>query len=311
MKQAYQDSKFRNASLKLINTINSIIDEYKRSGDTMTVRQLYYQLVARDIIPNTERSYKNTTNLVNEARMCGLIDWSAIEDRTREFTKRSSWTSPAQILRSAASSYHEDMWASQKQRVVVIVEKEALVGVLQRLCHTLDLPMLAARGYPSSTVLREFVLSDVFPAVRAKQKIVILHLGDHDPSGIDMTRDLTKRFETFAEFVAGSVTLHRIALTWEQIEEKKPPPNPAKSSDSRFNGYADRFGESSWELDALSPTYLRELVERHTNQYIDQELWAADKQRITDHKERLEDIAQEFEDGEGEEDDENGDENDE
>ncbi len=298
MKQAYTDQKFRSASLKLINTMNGIIDEYMRDSLTLTVRQLYYQLVARGVIENTERSYKNTTDLVNNARMCGLMDWSAIEDRTREFVKRSSWTSPAQILRSAARSYHEDMWKDQDNRVIVIVEKEALAGVMEGLCHRLDMPMLAARGYPSGTVLREFVLSDILPAVRKDQRIVILHLGDHDPSGIDMTRDLTERFGLFAGRESSEITLKRIALSMEQIEEQRPPPNPAKSSDSRFKDYAEKYGESSWELDALSPKYLTTLIEQHAREYIDQEVWDDAEANIEEQKERLTEIAQTFEEGE-------------
>lgn len=294
MKQAYVDSKFRQSSLLLIQKMNVIIDEYTRTRDTLTVRQLYYQLVARGIIPNTERSYKNTTSLVNDARMCGLIDWDAIEDRTREMVTRGRWRSPVSMIEACAQQYHQDLWEGQEYRVFAIVEKEALAGALGRVCTEMDIPLLPARGYPSSTVLREVALQTLRPAVCAGQQVIILHLGDHDPSGIDMTRDLDKRIETFMGEYAEHVQLRRIALSMQQIEEEKPPPNPAKQTDSRFDGYAKLFGDQSWELDALSPTYLRALVRTEAEKYIDEDKMQDIRDEIADIKSRLEDVAEEF-----------------
>ena len=71
MKEFYTDTNFRPASLDLIGKIERIMQEYIADGFVLTVRQLYYQLVARDIIPNTEWSYKNTVSLVNNARLAG------------------------------------------------------------------------------------------------------------------------------------------------------------------------------------------------------------------------------------------------
>src|ERR1700731_3541987 len=101
-KQFYRSVNFRESSLALIDTMNGICDEYMAQGFVLTVRQLYYQLVARGIIPNTERSYKNTTSLANDARLAGLMDWDAIEDRTRSFIKRPRWDSGNEILASVA-----------------------------------------------------------------------------------------------------------------------------------------------------------------------------------------------------------------
>lgn len=240
MKQQYLNIAFKPASLKLIATCEQIIESYQAMGFTLTVRQLYYQLVARDIIENTLQSYKSITSLVNDARMAGLLDWDAIEDRTRDFVRRTRWEDGAHILRAAADSFHIDMWDNQGARPIVIVEKEALVGVLQPLCHQFDVPLLAARGYPSGTVLREFVENDVYGS--NGQPIVILHLGDHDPSGIDMSRDLEERVKLFAEDYDSEITPLRLALNYDQIEQLKPPPNPAKSTDSRFASYRKRFG---------------------------------------------------------------------
>ena len=278
-KECYQETSFKEASLKKIAVMNSLIAEYQRQGYVLTVRQLYYQLVARDYIENTLRSYKNTANLINDAKMSGLIDWDAIEDRTREFLTGAHWSSGGEIIRACAEQYNEDRWAEQETRVFVIIEKEALVGVLQQTCKNYDVPILAARGYPSGTVLREFAKRMLLPAIRAGQAIRILHLGDHDPSGIDMTRDLEDRLSMFTYGQIEYAT-NRIALTMDQIEDQNPPENPAKQTDSRFEDYQQRFGDSSWELDALSPQFLNDLVEENIQQEIDEDAWERTKQRV-------------------------------
>lgn len=292
-KQFYKHFEFRAAALKTIDLVNGIVSEYIAQGYRLTVRQLYYQLVARGFIENTERSYKRTTGLVNDARLAGLIDWDAIEDRTRSFAKRPHWETGNDILDAVAGQYYADMWRGQDARVFVIVEKEALAGVLEGICHTLDMPLLAARGYPSGTVLREFAKVDLARCDAEGQGAVILHLGDHDPSGIDMSRDLEERLQLFNEWGV-DIRFKRIALNMPQIEEHNPPPNPAKSTDSRFMDYVEKFGEESWELDALAPQYLSQLVEEHTREYIDTELWDERAQWVTDTRARLQDTADNF-----------------
>lgn len=283
-RECYKEIRFKSATLAMIGVINKIISEYQEAGYTLTVRQLYYQLVARDIIPNNEKSYKSTASILNDARIAGLIDWDAIEDRTRQFISRGRWDSPYDIVSACAKQYHSDPWATQDFRVFLIVEKEALVGVFQRVCHEFDVPLLAARGYPSASVVREFVDQEIISASEF-QEVVILHFGDHDPSGIDMTRDLEDRFDMFS--YGGRYTLKRMALNYDQVRAYKPPPNPAKMTDARFVEYKRRYGVSSWELDALQPEVLDKLARDEIQRHIDATTWAewerkvrADRQRI-------------------------------
>lgn len=294
-KECYIERNFKPASTKLIAVMEAIIREYQAQGYSLTVRQLYYQLVARDVIENTLRSYKNTASLINDGKMAGLLDWDAIVDRTREFMVRSHWTSGGQIIRATSEQYFEDMWTTQDFRVFAIVEKEALVGVLEDTCRRYDVPLLAARGYPSGTVLREFAQMHLLPTLRKGQGLRILHLGDHDPSGIDMTRDLTERMSLFTYGQCDYTEVHRIALTMDQVEEVNPPENPAKMTDSRFDDYAAKYGESSWELDALSPSYLNELLESKIQDGIDDDAWEERKTRIEFVKDQLAERADEQE----------------
>lgn len=267
--ERYKEITFKTKTLQQIDRINAIIEEYLDAGYTLTVRQLYYQLVARDIIPNNEKSYKQTTSIVNDARVAGLIDWDAIEDRTRSFEQRSRWSRPQDILTASARQYHTDPWATQDKRLFLVVEKEALVGVFSRVCHEFDVPLLAARGYPSASVVRDFAKREIEES--DGKDVVILHFGDHDPSGIDMTRDLEERFGLFGW--NGEFTLKRMALNLDQIEELKPPPNPAKTTDARFVKYRQRFGDKSWELDALPPTVLSDMARNEILTHVDPRAW--------------------------------------
>ncbi len=289
MKERYQTFNFRPDTKKLIAQINGIVEEYIKQGFRLTVRQLYYQLVSRDIIPNTEKSYKKIVGTVTDGRIGGLIDWEAIEDRTRGFITRSRWNSPQEILQASAQGYHEDLWSTQECRLFCIIEKEALVSVFERVCREYDVPLLAARGYPSVSTLREFANSEV---ASCDQRVILLHLGDHDPSGIDMSRDLRERIALFSRNTPVEFT--RLALNMDQVEELKPPPNPAKQTDARYADYESKFGNSSWELDALSPTYLNNLLRSEFNLYIDFDRWDEKRQQIEEKKKKIAALAAQF-----------------
>lgn len=275
-KIAYKDVNFQSGSLETINLAIGIVDEYENQGYDLTLRQLYYQLVARGYIPNNERSYKRIGNLINDARLAGLIDWHAITDRTRSMHKNNHWDNPAQIIRASIQQYAIDTRESQPNYIEVWVEKEALVDVVGKACKGLDVPFFACRGYVSQ--------SEMWAASRRfygnGRDNYIIHLGDHDPSGVDMTRDITDRMELFG----ANVEVRRIALNFDQIEQYAPPPNPAKITDSRANGYIDRYGSESWELDALNPATLKELITDEVLLLTDMDLW--DEERSREMKEK-------------------------
>ena len=284
----YEDKKFAAQTMATIDNAIFIINEYEAQGFSLTLRQLYYQFVARALIPNTDQSYKRLGNIISDARRAGLIDWDAIIDRTRHLRQLSSWSDPESILRSARDSYHEDLWANQPNRVEVWIEKDALVGVIQKTCDELDVPYFSCRGYVSDSAM----WAGAMRAIRLNNKdqnTILLHLGDHDPSGIDMSRDIEDRLDMFTYSPTKIVEVKRIALTMTQIEELKPPPNPAKITDSRFATYVAQHGKSSWELDALEPQYIADLLNTSILAHRDEELWEqaeddqeANRQKLTD-----------------------------
>ena len=298
-KISYIEKKFRPATLATIETANRIIDEYADQGFDLTLRQLYYQMVARGYIENSERSYKNFGNVIADGRLAGLIDWDRIVDRTRNLQVNGHYRDPGHIMEAAVNSYQIDKWSRQPYRIEVWVEKDALSGVVDPVCRRLDIPYFACRGYTSQSEMWE-AGQRLARWRRAKQTPVILYLGDHDPSGIDMTRDVIDRLQLFA----GGIQVDRLALNWDQVEQYNPPPNPAKLTDSRADAYIARFGGESWELDALNPTILAGLIENIVAQLRDAALWAEAVEeeeeglsQLQSAAERWQDIA-EFLDGE-------------
>jgi len=256
MKISYINKTFRKSSLALIKQANEIIEEYAQEGYDLTLRQLYYQFVARDIIANKMTEYKRLGSVINDARLAGLINWDSIIDRTRNYESLSHWNSPADIIQSAADSYAIDTRADQGEYIEVWVEKDALVGVIEQACDPLDVGYLSCRGFVSQSEMWVAAQRFIIHEHRHRQDTFLIHLGDHDPSGIDMTRDIQDRLRIFGS----SVEVERIALTMEQIEEYQPPPNPAKTTDSRYESYRRVFGDDSWELDALDPRVLTEII---------------------------------------------------
>ena len=251
----YQTKRFRAATLALIERANTIVDEFAAKGFDLTVRQLFYQFVARGLLPNEQRQYDRLGNIVSDARLCGLMDWARIVDRTRHHRSNAHWASPSSVIHSAAESYANDKWEEQPNRVEVWIEKDALIGVVTGVCRELDVGHFACRGYNSQSAMWR-AAQRLRGYEKMGQRTVIIHLGDHDPSGIDMTRDIQDRLRLFGS----SVDVARIALNMDQIEAQQPPPNPAKNTDSRFEQYLAAFGSDCWELDALDPTYLSDLV---------------------------------------------------
>lgn len=280
-KYQYREINFRPASMQLIEIINGVIEEYTAQGYDLTLRQVYYQLVARDFIPNNERSYKNIGNLINDARLAGMIDWLAIQDRTRNLRRNSHWSSPSDIMGSVMYSYAIDKRSDQPNYVEVWVEKDALIGIVQKEASLLDVPCFSCRGYVSASEM--WAAAQRFIRQSHRERRVILHLGDHDPSGKDMTRDIAERLELFG----ADVEVIRIALNWDQIDEYGPPPNPAKLSDSRAGAYIREYGCESWELDALEPKILSGLIRNNVYDLTDIDLLEKASSREDVHREEL------------------------
>jgi hypothetical protein len=312
MRIVYETKRFSADTLQTIQQANEILEEYAQQGFDLTLRQLYYQFVARGLIPNVERSYKRLGSIVNDARMAGYIDWDLLVDRTRNVRMLQHWDDPAHIIRATARSFKVDLWAKQGDYVEVWIEKDALVGVIAGVSEELDVPYFSCRGYTSQSEMWG-ASQRLLEQMLAGKRITIIHLGDHDPSGIDMTRDIEDRLRIFiatdyitrhadeldgwddlsdlnqdltmrqwGNEVLDRLEIRRIALNMDQINQYNPPPNPAKMSDSRAHGYVQEYGDKSWELDALPPDVLSNLVRTSVEALIDSDAWDAEIEREQD-----------------------------
>ena len=291
---AFIDRQFQAKTLAIIDAANAICAEYAAQGLNMTLRQLYYQFVARGLIRNKQSEYDRLGSIVNDARLAGLLDWNYIVDLTRELDTLPHWNSGAEAQASIAEWYLFDKWATQEQRVEVWIEKEALAGVIAPICRELDVPYFAVRGYNSQSAAFES-WKRALANRDAGQGTIIVHLGDHDPSGIDMTRDNRTRFSIFGG-VEDYVEVERIALNMDQVRQYNPPPNPAKLTDSRVGDYLARFGSSSWELDALSPDVLSDLIRRAVESNRDDALWQEAVAAEEQHRKLLKAVSDRWDD---------------
>lgn len=268
MKICYETQAFTLPETRaVIEQAEAICEDYSRQGYSLTLRQLYYQFIARDLFPasrangtggtkNTERNYKWLGDLVSKARIGGLIDWSHLTDRTRGHDGGDAgWPDPQSAIESVTSWYGITHWDGQPEYLEVWIEKEALADVISRPASQYDVAHMATKGYLSQSEMH--TAAKRLRGIESKgRKCTILYLGDHDPSGLDMTEDIRRRMELFR----CGAEVERLALNMDQVEELNPPPSPAKITDSRAADYIERYGDDSWELDALDPATLEGLV---------------------------------------------------
>jgi hypothetical protein len=261
----YRPKDFNPAHQDKINKANTIITEYKAEGYELTLRQVFYQFVSRGFISN------------------------AIIDHTRELDALPHWKNPADIIEDCASQFRIDKWADQPRRVEIWIEKDAMETIVKPICQELDVPFFSCRSqstmWQAAMRLKRYIEND--------QKPLVLHFGDHDPSGIDMTRDIRARLEEFSE---GNIDLRRIALNRDQIEQYGPPPNPAKITDSRSTKYIAEHGGESWELDALEPRVITALVRDTVNMVLDKKKWKIATIKQQEHRDQLQAVSDKWTD---------------
>lgn len=275
----YREANFNLARKKMIVAINDILTQY---NGKVSVRQIYYRLVAADAIPNKQTEYDKVQSLVTDARYAGLIDWDAVEDRGREPVRAEEWKDGRSALEDITTRFRMDRWKTQPYYVELWVEKAALAGVLWPIAADYHVTLMVNKGYSSASAMKDGADRIKWRA-REGKRVVILYVGDHDPSGLDMLRDVPERLLEFG--CPSDIDVRGIALTWAQIKQFKPPPNYVKRkddpklykdvdgslADSRAQSYVEQFGEESYEVDALPPKDLDLITRTALNAYIDKD----------------------------------------
>lgn len=269
--RAYEKRTFTEERAGRIARIRGVVEEYGREGMNITVRQCYYQFVARGWAPSGDRTYSQVQSDLNAGRMAGLVPWYLVEDRGRTLRGIRSWTSPQAGVRELREQYRLDLWADQDWRPEVWVEKRALEGVVGDVCSADDLRVdyYATGGYDSQS--QQWRAGQrMADYVRRGQRPIVFYLGDHDPSGLDMTRDVRDRLSLFAGV---PVIVQRLALNMDQIERYSPPPFDVKMGDARSGDYVLEHGRTAWELDALEPRVLKTLIRDAVLMIKNQDQW--------------------------------------
>jgi hypothetical protein len=261
MKMQYKLINFRADSLTKIDLANEIINSY--DGLKLTLRQLYYQFVTRNAIPNRENSYKALGNLISDARLAGLLDWDAIEDRVRVPRIPSEFDNIQDLVEAALRSYRLPRWKDQKWYVELWCEKDAISNILAPMAEKYHVVRMVNRGYSSQSAMYD--TAQRFLGQDDVKRKCLLYLGDHDASGEDMVRDIRERLDMFGV----ALTVNKIALTFKQVNQYNLVPNPAKLTDTRSKAYIEKFGNESWELDALPPDVLHQLIEKAILELLD------------------------------------------
>jgi hypothetical protein len=295
--ECYKRIRFTADVRAIIDAANSIIAEF---NSRLTLRQLYYQFIGRDAFPaswidaaynaknglqadtkNTLKNYKRLGGILSDARLAGEIDWDSLEDRGRTPHIWQESANLSECVAEAVRYFRLPRCVDQPNYVELWVEKDALAGVLSPIASQFHVPLIVNKGYTSSSAMRESAVriiersnqveADTFEEDRPEQERIILYLGDFDPSGEDMVRDIRDRLETFG---VRDLDVRKLALTREQIRQYRLPPNPAKMTDSRATAYVAEHGNNSWELDALPPTVFEGLVTDAIREVMDMRAYA-------------------------------------
>jgi len=260
VKRAYITKSFRPRRAKIVKYVDGLLDEYAALGLRVTLRQIYYRLVAANIISNTAREYYNLSDTLSDARLAGLLDWDQIVDLTRVPEMPSEFANLAELVDAALVSYRLPRWADQPFYCEVWSEKAAIVAMLSPLGRKHHVVVAVNRGYKSTTTMYEDAVR-LRGALDNGRRCRLFYLGDHDPSGVNMAQDIANRLAVFGAMGDPAVEIVRLGLTRDQVDEYNLPPQPVKETDSRTAKYVVAHGNGCWEVDALRPEVLTQLVD--------------------------------------------------
>jgi hypothetical protein len=285
----------------LIQKADAILNQYWDDGDgyPLTLRQLFYKLVTTNDLKNTQADYKRLGDIMTEARYLGLISWDMLIDRTRTIYEYQTFADERAALEGTAANFLLDKWADQPTRVEVWVEKDAAIGTIQDACARVQVPLVSTRGYNSASGAKR--AAERIGARLLTQRMLVLHIADLDPSGWDMTRDLSERLgEMLYRDVGSDVDLNysleirRIALNVEQRDTVLPRDQvglllsqEVKGTDPRAKVFVKKFGRRCWELDALEPEYLQRIIREPVLEVRDEERWEASVAREEEARSNL------------------------
>jgi hypothetical protein len=280
------------ATIELIGFARMLLAELH----PMTLRQLHYAIfsAAKIDYDNTPKAYKRLSRVTTVARryyrileLGGRTDLLAspsiippewIVDETRETRVVSVWANTSEYLQAVKRSYRRDYWQTQPHYCEIWSEKATVLGSLRPVADELGVTLRNCKGYGSTGM--ESRIGEDFAAVG--KPITVFFLGDHDPSGQDIQRDIYNRAQTAS---GKDFKLERLAIHPEDIRRFNLPPQRIKEKDSRAEGFKRRFGAkaATVELDALPVDELRRRVREAVEALIERDSW--NRQVVTEQAE--------------------------
>ncbi len=249
----------------------------------MTLRQLYYRVVSAGVLKNAQAEYKRLGRLMTNLREAGDVPRTWIVDHIRSTLKPSSWTGLADYAETVRDCYRKDMWSQMPAHVEVFVEKDAIAGSIQPVTREFDVALQVVRGYSSVSFAGE--IGAIWSQVR--KPIFAYYLGDFDPSGFDIERDLAEKLSRYSDRNVwhvpwgdepvdpqpDAVYWTRLAVCEGDFEEHNLIRLPVKNSDMRTKAFLAAHGAHCAEVDAIPPAELRSRVQAAILSHIDAGRW--------------------------------------
>lgn len=267
---------------EVVRQIRTIVNQYMDLSYRLTLRQLHYQFVGH--VPgyvNHDTAYKKLGKILDDCRYGGIVDWDAIEDRGRVPYIPYCVKDIPDALHDTILTYRLNRQDGQDNHVEVWTEKDALSGIMKRSTQKYHVRLVVNKGYTSSSACYDAYQRFSERLNTTEDFVTILYFGDHDPSGLDMVRDIRERLtfmfdngENRDNGLSDRFQIIPIGLTMPQIKKYKLPPNPTKMTDSRSPEYIKLHGRTCWEVDALDPVVLSGILESSIESQIDMEQYA-------------------------------------
>jgi len=243
----------------------------------ITLRGLFYRVVSTGYLPSTDaQHYKRVGRLVTQLRRKGLLPYAWIVDSMRSTNKPSSWTGLGDFGDTVREAYRKDFWHHLDDYVHIFVEKDAIAGTIAPVTREYDVALSPVRGYSSESFAYE--LGQQFRDI--DKPIHAYYLGDFDPSGFDIERDLRSKLETQS---GRYIEWQRLAINASDFDDHNLIPLEAKQKDKRYQKFVDEHGYKCAEVDALNPNVLRKRVSNAITMWIPRDRWESLK-----HVEQLE-----------------------
>jgi hypothetical protein len=268
----------RAQSRELLGQVHEVLRQYQ-ANLPVTNRQVFYRLVAAYGFDKSEAAYERLSNLLNRARRSGEVPWSAIRDDGFHRGGHTGWASLgefAETVQAWVDGYRVDRQAGQTRRVAVWCEAGGMVPQLERVAGEYSVPVFSSGGFDSVTAKHD--KAEQFAAMGS---VLVLHLGDHDPSGVHVFGSLDEDVRAFCHELGGRVEFRRLAVLPEHVAKYGLVTSPAKASDRRA------FDGETVQAEALPPDVLADVVRSAIESELDPEEYAAALDRERDQRATL------------------------